>query len=280
LLSSKEHRVKTELDIVSKLDHPHIIKLLDWFESNDKYYLVFELATGGELYDRILEYDAYTEYEAAKLIHTLLSTVDYLHKHHIVHRDLKPENLLYKNPSKDAPLVLVDFGISCYVDPQTQMMKTVCGTLGYTAPEVFMNNAYTSAVDIWSIGAITFALITGAPPFSTMSEQAFLEEACSGNIEFMDIYWEHVSNEAKEFVRTLLQPDPTKRPTAEEALALPWMVHHIAKSTIESSFNLLPGIRENFNARRQLRKGVYAVHSITRWQRLVRTMAKTSSTKA
>ncbi|XP_024944151.1 calcium/calmodulin-dependent protein kinase type 1 isoform X4 [Cephus cinctus] len=145
------------------LTHPNIVQLLETFEDKHKVYLVMELVTGGELFDRIVEKGSYTEKDASGLIRQVLEAVDYMHEQGVVHRDLKPENLLYYSPDEDSKIMISDFGLSKMED--SGIMATACGTPGYVAPEVLAQKPYGKAVDVWSIGVISYILLCGYPPF-------------------------------------------------------------------------------------------------------------------
>ncbi|XP_047364069.1 calcium/calmodulin-dependent protein kinase type 1 isoform X6 [Vespa velutina] len=145
------------------LTHPNIVQLLETYEDKIKVYLVMELVTGGELFDRIVEKGSYTEKDASGLIRQVLEAVDYMHEQGVVHRDLKPENLLYYSPDEDSKIMISDFGLSKMED--SGIMATACGTPGYVAPEVLAQKPYGKAVDVWSIGVISYILLCGYPPF-------------------------------------------------------------------------------------------------------------------
>uniref|UniRef100_W8B3F0 Calcium/calmodulin-dependent protein kinase type 1 n=1 Tax=Ceratitis capitata TaxID=7213 RepID=W8B3F0_CERCA len=145
------------------LTHPNIVQLLETFEDKSKVYLVMELVTGGELFDRIVEKGSYTEKDASGLIRQILEAVDYMHEQGVVHRDLKPENLLYYSADDGSKIMISDFGLSKMED--SGIMATACGTPGYVAPEVLAQKPYGKAVDVWSIGVISYILLCGYPPF-------------------------------------------------------------------------------------------------------------------
>ncbi|XP_067359804.1 calcium/calmodulin-dependent protein kinase type 1 isoform X2 [Channa argus] len=159
-LEGKENNIENEIAVLHRIKHPNIVSLEDIFESTSHLYLVMQLVSGGELFDRIVEKGFYTERDASQLIHQILDAVKYLHEMGIVHRDLKPENLLYYSMDEDSKIMISDFGLS-KIEGVGSVMSTACGTPGYVAPEVLAQKPYSKAVDCWSIGVISYILICG-----------------------------------------------------------------------------------------------------------------------
>ncbi|EGS19152.1 calcium/calmodulin-dependent protein kinase-like protein [Thermochaetoides thermophila DSM 1495] len=257
-----EQMVLDELHLLQTLNHPHIVKFVDWFESRDKYYIVTQLATGGELFDRICERGKFTEKDASQTIKQILEAVDYLHKHNVVHRDLKPENLLYLTRDADSDLVLADFGIAKMLGHKDELLTTMAGSLGYAAPEVMMRQAHGKPVDMWSMGIITYVLLCGYSPFRSENLQDLIDECNACNVVFHERYWRDVSDDAKDFILKLLRPRPEDRWTSEQALRHPWLTGKSA-----SDHNLLPEIRA-YLARARLRRGIEMVKLANRIEAL------------
>jgi len=218
-----EKRLKTEVEILKKVKHPNIVGLKDLFETDDKLYLVMELVTGGELFDKIVEKGQYTEKEASIVVRKMLSAVAYLHGLGITHRDLKPENLLLK-AEDDTGVMLSDFGLSKIVTTNT-MMDTACGTPYYVAPEVLLSQGYDKEVDLWSVGVITYLLLCGFPPFYGENLPEVFEQIMKAEYDFPEPYWTEISREAKDFIGKLLNLDPKGRLNSEQALQHPWVVN-------------------------------------------------------
>jgi len=216
-------RLKTEVEILKKVNHPNIVGLKDMYETDSELYLVIELVTGGELFDKIVEKGQYTEKEASVIIHKLLEAIVYLHKINIAHRDLKPENLLLKS-TNDTEVMLSDFGLSKIVG-QESMMETACGTPYYVAPEVLSATGYDKEVDLWSVGVITYLLLCGFPPFYGESLPEVFEQIMKAEFEFPAPYWTDISAEAKDLISKLLVVDPKKRLSGADALKHPWIVN-------------------------------------------------------
>jgi len=214
-------RLKTEVEILKKVNHPNIVGLKDMFETDTELDLVMELVTGGELFDKIVEKGQYTEKEASIIVQKLLKAVEYLHSINIAHRDLKPENLLLKSIN-DTEVMLSDFGLSKIVG-QESMMETACGTPYYVAPEVLSASGYDKEVDLWSVGVITYLILCGFPPFYGESLPEVFEQIMKAEYDFPDPYWTEVSSEAKDLIQKLLVVDPKKRLTATQALTHTWI---------------------------------------------------------
>lgn len=218
--------LRREIDILTEVDHPHIIHLEDVYEDAKYLHLVTELCTGGELYDRVIEKARspekhFSEMDAARIIRNILDAIRYIHdEKHIVHRDLKPENFLLLDKSDDSPVKIIDFGLSRRDD--FGVMRSRVGTVYYVAPEVLFDD-YTNKCDIWSIGVISYILLSGHPPFLGSTERETLQFVKDGVISFPTPDWDEVSQQAIEFVSHLLQRDPEARPTASEALNHPWL---------------------------------------------------------
>jgi len=215
-------RLATEMEILKKVDHPNIICLKEIIDTKNCLFIVTELVTGGELFDKIVELGQYSEKDAATLVSKIVSAIDYLHDINIVHRDLKPENLLLKDHSSISEVKLADFGLSKIVGTKV-MMQTACGTPGYVAPEVLNATGYDKEVDMWSIGVITYILLCGFPPFYNDSLPELFEQIMKADYDFPEEYWKDISEDAKDFIRKLLVVNPAKRLTGKQALAHRWL---------------------------------------------------------
>ncbi|KAK9237602.1 kinase-like domain-containing protein [Lipomyces kononenkoae] len=249
-----ESMVQDELDLLRLVHHDHIVGFRDWFESRDKYYIATQLATGGELFDRIVERGKYTEKDAVRTVAEILDAVDYLHNKNIVHRDLKPENLLYLTPEKDSALVLADFGIAKMLETSDEVLTTMAGSFGYAAPEVLMRTGHGKPCDIWSLGVITYTLLCGYIPFRSETVDEFIIEVRENGVIFHEKYWRDISKDAKEFILAMLRLNPDKRYTSKQLLEHRWITGETATTK-----DLLPAIKEGFNARSKLIQAIEAI---------------------
>ncbi|XP_051549627.1 calcium/calmodulin-dependent protein kinase type 1D-like [Myxocyprinus asiaticus] len=214
--------LENEIKVLRRIKHSNVVGLEDFYETRTHYYLVMELVSGGELFDRILDRGFYTEKDASCVIKQVLEAVSYLHQNSIVHRDLKPENLLFYSPDENAKIMISDFGLSKMSDHD--VMSTACGTPGYVAPEVLAQKPYSKAVDCWSIGVITYILLCGYPPFYEENETRLFSKIMKAEYAFHSPYWDDISESAKDFVKHMLEKSPSKRFTTEQALAHPWII--------------------------------------------------------
>ncbi|KAI9736915.1 MAG: hypothetical protein M1818_005966 [Claussenomyces sp. TS43310] len=261
-VKGNEQMVLDELRMLQQMHHPHIVRFVDWFESRDKYYIVTQLATGGELFDRICEQGRFTEKDASQTIRQVLEAVDYLHLRNVVHRDLKPENLLYLTTDPHSDLVLADFGIAKMLDNKDEVLTTMAGSFGYAAPEVMLKKGHGKPVDMWSLGVITYTLLCGYSPFRSESLQDLIDECSTSQVVFHERYWKDVSEDAKNFIRHLLQATPESRSTSGEALRHPWLSGENA-----TDHNLLPEIKA-YMAKARLRRGIEIVKLANRIESL------------
>ncbi|KAF8372018.1 cmk-1 [Pristionchus pacificus] len=220
-LKGKEESLENEIKVLRKLRHENIVQLYDTYDEKQYVYLVMELVTGGELFDRIVAKGSYTEKDASLLIKQVLAAVQYMHDNGVVHRDLKPENLLYYNSDEESKIMISDFGLSKTED--SGIMATACGTPGYVAPEVLQQKPYGKAVDVWSIGVIAYILLCGYPPFYDENDANLFAQIIKGDYEFDAPYWDQISESAKDFISHLMCCDPDQRYDCEQALAHPWI---------------------------------------------------------
>lgn len=224
------HRLAIEMDILKSVNHPNIIRLQDLYETPEFLYIVTELVTGGELFDRIVSKGSYSERDAAQLTRKLIEALEYLHSKDIAHRDLKPENLLLASKENDTEVKLADFGLSKIVGTEV-MMQTACGTPGYVAPEVLKAQGYGVEVDMWSAGVICYILLCGFPPFYHEKIPLLFESIMRADYDYPAEYWDHISDDAIDFIDSLLVVDPSVRLTATQALQHKWLQDGVAPDT-------------------------------------------------
>ncbi|GLE08443.1 hypothetical protein PINS_up019626 [Pythium insidiosum] len=254
----------TEVAILKQMNHPNIMILHDFFQEEKFYYLVTEFMEGGELFDRIVEKSYYSEREARDLVKLLLESIKYCHDANVVHRDLKPENLLLTSKDDDASIKLADFGFAKKIEFDTAGLATACGTPGYVAPEILEGQQYGKAVDIWSIGVITYILLCGYPPFHDDNHNALFKKIKRGKYQFDSPYWDHVSDDAKDLIGKMLVVNPAERWTATQLLEHKWVTgREVATVHLTSALEEL----RRFNARRKFKTAiriVQAANALTR----------------
>eukprot|EP00746_Dinoflagellata_sp_MGD_P012711 gnl/MRDRNA2_/MRDRNA2_127195_c0_seq1.p1 gnl/MRDRNA2_/MRDRNA2_127195_c0~~gnl/MRDRNA2_/MRDRNA2_127195_c0_seq1.p1 ORF type:complete len:534 (+),score=114.32 gnl/MRDRNA2_/MRDRNA2_127195_c0_seq1:124-1725(+) len=232
-------RLHEELEIFMKLDHPHVAILNDVYVTPEELTFVMEFLAGGELYERLVKKGNYNEYTAANAAYQMLLAVSYLHSQDVVHRDLKLENFLYETETGDH-LKVIDFGFSKLHDPHMKMDAS-CGTVSYIAPEVIARS-YTNKCDLWSLGVITYMMLSGEPPFPGEG-QTTLKLIRAGLYSMDSPRWRKVSEPAKSFVRALLTKNPEKRPSALEALEDPWIVRRAALHSVDIDPQVLKSLK-------------------------------------
>jgi calcium/calmodulin-dependent protein kinase I len=231
--------LQREIDILKKLTHPNIISLKEVYDEKETIYLVMELVLGGELFDQIVSRGTYSESDAANIVRQILDAVSYMHDNGIAHRDLKPENLLCSGDEQNT-IKVTDFGLS--KDFSTASLRTSCGTPDYVAPEVLKGQPYDNTVDIWSIGVITYILLCGFPPFYGNTDQQIFEKILRVEYDFPSPDWDHISVEAKQFIKCILVPEPSKRPSAVEAMEKDWIKSKAPTKPLERLDNFKAGM--------------------------------------
>ncbi|CAM9141805.1 unnamed protein product [Pylaiella littoralis] len=218
--SSLAKEMRNEIEILKRLDHPNIIRAIETFEANKEVYLVMKLCTGGDLRSRA----PYTERAVVDIIAKLLSATWYMHQEGVVHRDLKLENVVYESKLPDSDIYIIDYGLSKIVDTHEARMKEVVGTLYTMAPEVLDGGkSYDKSCDMWSIGVMTFVLLSGDMPFDHSSKQRLINAVEDGRFEFSGKRWDRVSGDARNFIRRMMVKDPSGRYTAGQALQHGWI---------------------------------------------------------
>jgi len=249
-----------EINILSKMDHPNIIKLYEVFEDKRFVYLVMEECTGGELFDKIIDRlqndSIFTEKEAAKIFKQMMMAIAYCHKEGICHRDLKPENLLLLNKKDDTNIKIIDFGLSnIFIDKKGVEIKMTSkvGTAYYVSPEVLSGN-YDKSCDIWSAGVILYILLCGDPPFNGANDNDIYKKIKTKKFGYTNPLWTNVSNDAKELIKMMLS-DPDVRPTAEEVLQNSW-VKDLAPNSNESILKLNPSSLKTYGNASKFEKAV------------------------
>lgn len=213
--------LESEINILKELDHPNIVRFYETYIDYKYIHIVMQLCTGGELFDRIVKLEKFSEKDAADLMKKILSAVQHLHEHSICHRDLKPENFLFKNNKENAEIKIIDFGLSKKFSKLETDMTTIVGTPFYVAPEVLSGN-YDTQCDLWSCGVILYVLLWGYPPFDGDSNKDIFRAIIKSKLEFDEEEWGNISDEAKDLIAQLLTKDPKERVKTSTALNHIW----------------------------------------------------------
>ncbi|KAM5574182.1 calcium and calcium/calmodulin-dependent serine/threonine-protein kinase-like [Rosa sericea] len=235
--------------------HPNVIDLYDVYEDENGVHLVLELCSGGELFDRIVKQERYSEAGAAAVVRQIAQGLAALHKSNIVHRDLKPENCLFLNSSDDSPLKIMDFGLSS-VEEFTDPVVGLFGSIDYVSPEALSQGQITCKSDMWALGVILYILLSGYPPFIAQSNRQKQQMIMAGEFSFYEKTWKGISLSAKQLISDLLKVDPEKRPSAQELLDHPWVVGLSARED-QMDAEIVSRL-QSFNARRKLRAAAIA----------------------
>lgn len=223
-MSTRElHKLDKEARICRMLKHSNIVRLHASISEGGSHYLVFDLITGGELFEDIVAREYYSEVDASHCIRQVLDALKHCHQTGIIHRDLKPENLLLASKEKGAVVKLADFGLAVEVATDEPKWFGFAGTPGYLAPELLRKEPYGKPVDLWATGVILYILLVGYPPFWDDDQNRLYEQIKAGNYEFPSPEWDTVTNEAKDLIRKLLKNNQMERITATDALRHPWI---------------------------------------------------------
>ncbi|XP_057198450.1 calcium/calmodulin-dependent protein kinase type II subunit gamma isoform X3 [Triplophysa rosa] len=263
-LSARDHqKLDREARICRLLKHPNIVRLHDSISEEGFHYLVFDLVTGGELFEDIVAREYYSEADASHCINQILESVSHIHQHDIVHRDLKPENLLLASKMKGAAVKLADFGLAIEVQGDQQAWFGFAGTPGYLSPEVLRKDPYGKPVDIWACGVILYILLVGYPPFWDEDQHKLYQQIKAGAYDFPSPEWDTVTPEAKNLINQMLTINPAKRITSDQALKHPWVCQ---RSTVASMMHRQETVEclRKFNARRKLKGAIITTMLVSR----------------
>ncbi|KAM6365399.1 death-associated protein kinase 2-like isoform 1-T1 [Pluvialis apricaria] len=268
-LGLERAQVEREVAILRQLDHPNIMRLHDLFTSRAEMVLILELISGGELFDFIAEKEMLSEEEAIEFLGQILRGVEYLHARRIAHFDLKPENIMLQEKDVPKPRIkIIDFGLAQHLEDGVTF-KSLCGTPQYIAPEVINYEPLSSATDMWSIGVITYILLSGLSPFQGETDAETLSNVVAGAYEFEERCFSQTSEMAKDFIRQLLVKEPGHRMTASECLVHPWikpLSRKQAANRSRSSINM-----KNFRKFNARRKWKLSYNMVSACNRLCRT---------
>mmetsp|Transcript_8828 Transcript_8828/g.17473 ORF Transcript_8828/g.17473 Transcript_8828/m.17473 type:complete len:479 (-) Transcript_8828:309-1745(-) len=269
--------LKVETTILKGMDSPHIVKLLGFYhEPSEKlFYIVMEYVGGGELFDRIIAKEYYSEADAQKLVRVIAEAIKYCHDRGVVHRDLKPENILLTSKDDDDSIKIADFGFAKQYDTSSdEALSTSCGTPGYVAPEILNGHKYGKEVDMWSFGVIIYILLCGYPPFHHENQRELFRQIRTANYKFDEEYWGEVSQSAKDLVSKLLVVDRSKRLTIDQLLEHPWLQGEAKETNLTE---IQTKLKEEM-AKRKFKAAAQAVILGNRLQKVAKTNASAATT--
>lgn len=263
-----EKEILSEIQILKTLDHPNIVKLYEFFNKPDAFYLVTEFCKEGELFQQIIDKAPFDEYFTAYIMYQLISAIHYCHSNNVMHRDLKPENILIESKENDGlfRIKVIDFGTAKILE-KNEVERKLIGSAYYIAPEV-LKRSYNQACDLWSCGVIMYILLSGHAPFSGQTDNEILQKISIGIYDLKAKPWPHISKEAKDLISKLLERDYEKRITAKEALNHLWFktnktnkrVNNIRPENIKKLLNNLVNFRAQ--SKLQMTALAYLVHNI------------------
>ncbi|XP_048513359.1 calcium/calmodulin-dependent protein kinase type II alpha chain isoform X18 [Athalia rosae] len=275
-LSARDfQKLEREARICRKLQHPNIdsprsrgaiaceLRLHDSIQEENFHYLVFDLVTGGELFEDIVAREFYSEADASHCIQQILESVHHCHHNGVVHRDLKPENLLLASKAKGAAVKLADFGLAIEVQGEQQAWFGFAGTPGYLSPEVLKKEPYGKPVDIWACGVILYILLVGYPPFWDEDQHRLYAQIKAGAYDYPSPEWDTVTPDAKNLINQMLTVNPSKRITASDALKHPWICQRERVASVVHRQETVDCLKK-FNARRKLKGAILTTMLATR----------------
>ncbi|PON31677.1 Parvalbumin [Parasponia andersonii] len=217
-----EEDFRREVNILKRLSgQPNVVEFKGAYEDRENLYLVMELCSGGELFDRIIARASYSERDAARIFKEIVNVVHVCHSMGVMHRALKPENFLLVNQGENSPLKATDFGDSVFIE-QGKVYKDIVSSTYYIAPEMLRQN-YGKEIDVWSAGVILYILLSGVPPFLGDTKKTIFEAILEGKVDLQSSPWPSISASAKDLIVKMLEMDPRKRITAADALKHPWL---------------------------------------------------------
>ncbi|XP_076766212.1 calcium/calmodulin-dependent protein kinase II isoform X22 [Xylocopa sonorina] len=256
-------KLEREARICRKLQHPNIVRLHDSIQEENYHYLVFDLVTGGELFEDIVAREFYSEADASHCIQQILESVQHCHQNGVVHRDLKPENLLLASKEKGAVVKLADFGLAIEVQGDSQAWFGFAGTPGYLSPEVLKKEPYGKPVDIWACGVILYILLVGYPPFWDEDQHRLYAQIKAGTYDYPSPEWDTVTMEAKNLINQMLTVNPSRRITASDALKHAWICQRERVASVVHRQETVDCLKK-FNARRKLKGAILTTMLATR----------------
>jgi len=262
-----------ELLVMSNLSHENIVEFIEMFNRTDGYYVILERINGGELFDRIIELQSYSELEAERVMFQSLSALKHMHDLDYIHRDLKPENLLLESRDPSSNIKLADFGFAAKIKPNG--LRSVVGTPPYMAPELVRLRTgnkkmpgYDKKVDSWAIGIIFYILLSGVHPFQIDDEDEMLDNIEIGEWQWIGDEWEQISEDAKDLITHLMDPDPETRYSIDQALAHPWLS---SEKTTAPLTNAQEQIRK-FQARKRFKGAIFSIMATNRLRRALEAL--------
>uniref|UniRef100_A0A8C2XPW3 non-specific serine/threonine protein kinase n=1 Tax=Cyclopterus lumpus TaxID=8103 RepID=A0A8C2XPW3_CYCLU len=216
-------QVLQEVRLLQALEHPNLVKLLDTYETANSYVLVQEMADQGRFLDYVVSWGNLTEEKVALYLRDILEALHYLHSWRIAHLDLKPENIVVEHASSQPVIKLTDFGDATQLNPPSFYIHPLLGSPEFSAPELILDQPASLMSDLWSLGVVTYVILSGASPFLDESLEETCLNICRLDFSFPEDYFQGVSTSARDFVRLLLQGEPERRPSAASCLQEPWL---------------------------------------------------------